>query len=1125
MTPRITHISVAVFLQLLMGFSMVRAQGVDEIALTFAYPAIGQVYVNAAFRGDVPLIAAGEVLSMLYIPFDRTDNKLGYKGAFPTSRDRWEIDPVNNILLRRGERVVLKADKFYLGETDLYLTPDVFEDVFGLKFMVNPYGLMLTLETTQILPIEERLKRQSIREKLLNQAPENALKTYPMMYPRKRAFFAPGMLDYNVGISGGVGFSQLNYALHAGVELLGGDFQGSVTGIRSGDLAASRFNGVRWRYVFKGGLDPMGNPLISDITAGQIAMGGPIAGNILGVGISNTPVIPRRVLDVFAIEGFTVPDSEIELLIAGQLVDFTRADEMGYYRFTSPLSFGTVRIGLRIYTPRGEVITEERQLQIPFTFVPRGVFNYNVQAGRRVDLFSDTLSREIVGHGNAAYGITNNLTVRVGAQRDFNETGLVYIPYASASMRIFDQYLLNVDHLPGAFTRAAGSVAYANNSTVNFQYTNYLGVSEVNRATRQVRDWSLSYFVPFVVFGKASGFRVSADRLWYTNGDELRYQADVNTRIGPIVTRLNYREELVNRTNEPNIPKRLLTGSFTYTIPRTPGIPVFVRGMFFRAQVRHDMQRFDATAFGNLQFSQTVWKTGRLSVAYERDFLNRGNIFQLALLFDFQAFRSSTQSTIRQKGTIVSPLYTQSLSGSLAADLKNGMIIPTNRDQVGRAGVTVRMFVDDNANGEWDKNEEIVPAKAIRLDQSATMLIGSDGLLRITQLQSYWTYRLTVDLNQLPNPNLVPERAKFSFVADPNRFKLINIPLYRTGTIEGVVYNEKVMGKLDPQPGLRMFLTREGADEPEVIRTFSDGSFYHYGLMPGNYTLMVDSGQLAFMNVAQHPDTLKFTIRATAEGEWIDTLQIVLRPRDPDSLKKDEPLTLAQLERQLGNKLRTAVQAFSEAQELFYRGKFEQAMVMTDSSLREYTTDFAVAMKGSIAFMQGDKQAAANLWADARERNPFVALPDTNKIRLKVRALLPDSLVMVPKPESPADTIPPISPNLLAELEAGLGEQLRQSVSFFTESQELFYRLRFDDALASIDSSLSYYVSDHALALKGSIVYILGRKTEAWQYWYEAQARNPMIILPNIEVLDRLTTPIAEAPERNARKRLISNPN
>src|SRR5690606_6114158 len=134
---------------------------------------------------------------------------------------------------------------------------------------------------------------------------------------------------------------------------------------------------------------------------------------MVGLSITNNPIIPRRQLDVFVVDGYTEPDSEVELLIGGQLVDFLRADEVGYYRFNAPITYGTIRIGIRIYTPQGEVIIEDRQMQIPFSFLPKGFVTYNVQTGLS-QVGIDSLSGEAIGHADVAYGITNALTVRAG---------------------------------------------------------------------------------------------------------------------------------------------------------------------------------------------------------------------------------------------------------------------------------------------------------------------------------------------------------------------------------------------------------------------------------------------------------------------------------------------------------------------------------------------------------------------------------------------------------------------------------------------------------------------------------------------------------------------------------------
>lgn len=1100
-----------------------RAQEVDEVMLTFAFPAVGQVYVNAAFKGDRSYIGVGELLNLLAIPYKYDQGAMGFWGAYPGPKDRWEINTVNLYTFYKGEKRALKPDQFYKSETDVMLSPELYKEIFGIDMTVNAFGLVLSITSERTLPVEELRKREKLRAQLKQSAPENPLIQYPMLYPRERKPISLGMFDYNLVYGRTDSKNEYGFIFGLGGEAFGGDFQTYLSGTSFSSGRTLNAGGSRWRYVFDKGIDPNGNSMISELALGQIPINGPLGGRLYGVSLSNTPIVPRRVLDVFAIEGFTQPDSEVELLIAGQLTDFTRADELGYYRFTTPLTYGTIRIQIRIYTPQGEVIFENRELQIPFTFVPRGIFNYNVQLGYGGNSLS-TMDSVLSGNADVALGITNNFTLRTGLTQFVDSSGLIRrLPYGSANVRVFDQYLVNFEVQQNRLMQANASVFYANNSTINAQYIRFVGLTDLNRrGEREI--YTVNYFLPFTIKNQGAGLRFSFDRLGFSDRAQYQYQVDFNTRFGPVISRINYREGLERRSEGSNDINRLATASLTYNIPRLPGVPAIVRGMFIRAQLRHDMKRFDASALGSIQFSQTIAKNGRLTINYDRDFAVKGNVFQIGFLYDFSGLRSSSRVTVRQEGRQLASNFAQAFTGSVGADLSNGIVVPTNRDQVGRAGVSVRLFVDANANGILDKGEEIVPAKAVRLDQSATILLSRDGTLQITQLQNYWTYRLSVDVNALPDPTLAPVKSKFSFVADPNQYKLIDIPLYRTGTIEGFVYNENESGAQVPQPGVRLYAYLEGSDDPiPTIRSFSDGAFYANGLIPGNYIMLVDSNQLKFMNKIQLPDTLRFTIRATAEGDWIDTLKIILKSKPADSTKANEPMTLAQLESLLGQKLRTAIKAFSEAQEKFYRGKLDEALIMTDSSLREYPSDFAIAMRGSILFMQGDKTAAVNLWAEARERNPFVIIPDTSRLKLKTELKLPDEVVQIPVAPSPADSITLANEALVAQLESELGQSLRNSVAYFVAAQEEFYSLDFESALSHIDSSLSYNRTDHALALKGSVVYVLGRKSEAWQFWYEARERNPMITLPDTEILDRLMTPVAEIPQRNARKKLISN--
>ncbi|SMD45335.1 hypothetical protein SAMN00777080_3984 [Aquiflexum balticum DSM 16537] len=854
-----------------------------EALLLFSYPALGQEYVNVVFFDEVPFLPLAEVLSLLNIAYDRSENGKGLQGTYPTKNESWLLDPIGGRAVVKGEMGTLSVEQFYLGETDLYIHPEFFNRIFGLKFSVNFHTLTLGLETNGPLPIDERQKRELMRKRLQQSRTASTREPAPLLYDRQRKVFAPGMVDYNLNYTYSDQGQSMSMLVNAGMEILGGDFQGLFSGNVYNKNFISRISNARWRYVFNGGLLPDDNVPITSFTVGQIQTTGlNNSARILGVALSNNPVIPRMKLDVFTIDGYTEPDSEVELLIGGQLIDFVRADEVGYYRFNAPITFGVVRLMIRIYTPQGEVIVQEKQMQIPFTFLPKGFVTYNFQMGLPI-LDQDSLGTETVSHADFAYGLTNAVTVRAGVDNGsiFGERETYGVFGLSA--RIMDQYLLNVDVLPDRYYQASASVFYANNTSINAQFTEFVAGSEFNYLN-QIREANLNAFIPFKTFRKFSGFRITGERQWFENGFRTNFQTDFNTQIGRLITRINYRGRISGFEEGAQIgdipafltnPMGQLTGSVTYTLMRNPNIPVFVRGMFIRGQYRYDTYLKKPISY-NFMLSQTLFKMGRLTIGYDKDMLAGKGQFQIGFLYDFKGLRTSTAFT----GSSESYAAQQGFTGSLGLDPR-GFIVPENRDQVTRSGLAVRLFIDANENGTYDFGEVVVPAKAVRLDRSVNMLLGSDGILRITQLQSYWKYIMEVDTQALPDPNLAPRVSRFEIVAEPNRFKNIDIPLYQTGLVEGTVSVEQ-FGKEEGKAGLRLILERQdnSGEELQILRTFSDGGFYQFGLMPGKYKLFIDPTQIEFMHVDVYPQFREFEIRALAEGDYLENLNFLLKPKE-----------------------------------------------------------------------------------------------------------------------------------------------------------------------------------------------------------------------------------------------------
>ena len=831
----------------------------EEVVLSFNHPAVGQYYINAVYSGKTVYLPAMELFNLLYVHYEKGSSGQSLQGTWLRPDNAWQIN-LNSLQASMGkERITLTASDFRLGELDLYLSPDLFERMFGLKFTVNLNALNVSLQTEYTLPIEEKRQHEQMRSQL--ERKKNEEKDFPLLYPRNRKVAGAGMVDYNLMLNADKeGFSGA-YTFTGGMEVLGGDMQGTVYG-GVGDAASSmRASNLNWRYALAD------NPFLTSVRAGQINTTGLQAQRIVGGAISNDPIEPRKVYNTYSIDGNTIPDSEVELYINNQLSDYARADELGYYRFNFSLSYGTVRISLRIYTPSGEIIMEERQMQIPFTFLPRGVVSYNMQGGAIDDGVTDVTFDRYAMHSDVAWGLANTVTAKFGADYLSFQSKPFY--YGSLSARVFDQYLVNLDAAPDAFYRLTGSVTYASSRSMGLVYTRFANDSLYN--PRKAREqYEASLYMPFKVFGLQSGFRLGGTHYILNAGTATNYNLDFNTRLGRFNVRAAYRDQLTASNGKTYFGNGLVTSAVTYTFSRTPGVPVFVKGMFVRAQAQYDVRNQQMTGAG-VQFSRTVAKKGRLNVSIDHDMLAKATRVQAGFTLDLDALRSTTQYT----GSGDAYALQQTFNGSVGLDARSAKWSATNREQVGRAAVSVLMFIDANDNRTYDDGEEKVPARAIRLSQSATLELGNDSILRITQLQSYWRYNAEVVQAALPNPTLAPLMNEFSFVTDPNRFKRIEIPLYRTGVIEGAVKLRKA-GSDAGLGGVRILLKSVERGTEETIRTFSDGGFYASNLLPGKYTLEVDPAQLTFLSATSEPQKLEFEVKATAAGDYLDGLNLLL---------------------------------------------------------------------------------------------------------------------------------------------------------------------------------------------------------------------------------------------------------
>lgn len=855
-----------------------------EVYLSFRHRGVINSMVTAYYHNNNFYLPVGELFSLFNIDYHVTG--LVAEGRFSTGRTPYHIDFKSNTISFGGKTYHLKQEDFLIRELDNYLHPDLFEEIFGLSFTIDFNNLTLDLETNAELPaVANAIRRQ---RRTIAEQNRFSQERYPLRYGRERPFFDGGFLDYNVSGSYSPGSAIFNFNTNLGLQVYGGDFQGVVFGNYSGNTPYFATSNMRWRYRY------VDNPIISTLVAGQTATDGLNRNNYTGIRISNDPIEPRRLFDEFEIQGTTIPEAEVELYLNNALIDFQQADALGNYRFLAPISYGTSQMDLNIYGPTGQVIERSQRIQVPFNFQPQGVFNYQFNFGRlNTPVFGST-KRGLTAQLNGAYGLTSWLTAKAGVEYYQNYHNTIPTFTTTLSSRILSHYLFTLEAATEAYYRTALNVIYPNSASFNVDFTKFNSTLGIYNASNDDEHLNISTFLPFAIFDMPFNIRATAYSRFRNGINTTTFRFNTGLRLGKLNLRFGYSDRLVDSYNILEASSNsYLESSATYNFSRNRSLPAYLRGVYLRAQMRY-MPTASQFESAQITASQNIFQTGRIQLTYERNFNAGFNLLRFSLVVDFGAVRSSTTGNIN-RGIFSS---TQNFRGSIGYDTGFENFIFTSRDQVGRAGAALKLFVDNNANSIFDEGDQSINDNAIRLQRSgATSLIKND-VLYFTQMQPYFFYNMEVNKGSIKNPMLVPDFEKFGIITDPNRFKQIEIPFYMSGVIEGAVERRFSEGRVSGIGGLKLILENLDRTFRQEIRTFSDGSYYAYEIPPGEYEIRIDSSQLEILKSISNPDSIRFELQAISEGDFVDGLNFLLTPvkTEPDTIAVPELEPLPDIE-------------------------------------------------------------------------------------------------------------------------------------------------------------------------------------------------------------------------------------
>ena len=837
----------------------------QEVLFSFNYHAVSNnTLINIVYSKGTVYLPLLKLFKLLYIHYEFDTTAYSVHGRFMNKT--WKIDISENTAYVGTQAYKIGPDDYRLGSSDIFLLPAIFKKLFGLKFKVNFNALNVRLESDHKLPIDEKIMREKLIERFESKKKET--QKAPLLFPFKRRAFGFGFLDYNIGISHSNNLTERHYTFSGGAELFGGDLHGSVYGVKSENYNKTTYDNTYWRYVFPE------SKILTRVKVGQITTTSFYPQKITGISLSNEPIIPRHTFNDFIFDGNTFPDADVELYINDVLKGYAKADANGYYRFNIPLEYGTNNVRIKAYSPTGAIKDNESEIRIPFTFLPKGVLSYNIQAGKpdqQRNYFYNEPNVNFLLHGDVSYGLNRFLTLK--ANVDWNKQDSLLI-YGSLTARLLKEYLFNFDFAPGAFYRMNFNAVFPSGSNLSLNYTYYADSGVYNQMNRK-NLLSTNLYLPFKLFKLTSGLMIQAEG--YSEGSILfsNYIFEYDTWVKRFCFRLSEQGNLVYNNHQRELFSNYLNSSLTYNFPGGRNISSIMKNTNLRLKSKFYLDHLAPYSYG-MYLSKRIWKNGMLTFNFEHNIPLHSNQVFVGLVFDFKKVRSSTQMAISD-GTVFSQ---QSFTGSVGLDSPDQSLLYSNRDLSNNASVSVLMFEDKNGDGVYDKGDIKVPGQFLRLDEQARFEVGKDSILRITQLQPYWVYTADIIQSKIPDPTLAPLHYHFRFTADPGRFKQIEIPLYQTATLSGLVYIVKDSARV-AAPGVNLILRNLKSNKKIKLRTFSDGSYYKTDLIPGHYCIEISQEQLKLMGAKSVPAKIEFIVKNLPHSNYLKikplTIKVVKR--------------------------------------------------------------------------------------------------------------------------------------------------------------------------------------------------------------------------------------------------------
>ncbi|SEB11784.1 hypothetical protein [Pedobacter hartonius] len=845
-SPKICRIAIVVMLLTFHPLSSVGQVKPDDedISVSLDMPGLGTADIPAIIRGKDSYLSVTDFFTFLKINVIPSASQDSVSGFLLDPRDIYLIDRLHHLIWYQGKRNNIAIDDLISTATTLYLKSDYFGKIFGLNSLFNFRSLSVSIDTKLDLPVFREIRQKLTRDHINH---TSGIVKVDSTVGRSYSGFKMGMADWSVVSTQQRGAKYTGLNLSLGAALAGGEADVFLNYNNTQPFTV-RNQFYMWRFVDNN------NPLFRQFIAGKIAPQtiASIYGPVTGIQLTNRSSINRNAFGTYKLSDITEPGWKVELYVNNELVDYQQADASGFFSFDVPIVYGNTLIDLRFYGPWGEERSQRRNINIPFNFLPEKEFEYTLYAG-----IVDNGSNHSYARGNLNYGLTRKITIGGGMEYFSAIPSRKETPFLNTSFRLTSNLLLYSEYAYGVRTKGILNYRLSSDLELELNYIRYhQGQQAVLFNYNEERKAIINFPIRgrnFTLFSRLTLDQVFLPSAQFTNAELL---------FSGVIAGINTNLTTFSRLSGENAALTYSILSQTYRLPQ--------RLLFTpKVQYEYETKKVITTKF---EIERPILNCGFIKLSFERNFRSNSYTTGIGLRYDFSFARTAFAASHNNQSGFT---LTQSATGSLLYDQASHYLTANNNSNVGKAGFTVIAYLDLNGNGVKDPAEPKAAGLSLRMNGGMIKYNEKDTLIRITNLEAFRTYTLSLNANGFDNLTWQLKKPVISITAEPNQFRKIEIPVTVAAEVSGMVYvknnNERQgLGKI------RVNFYDQQAQLIKQVLSESDGYFSYLGLVAGSYTVSIDTTQLQHLKLTASPANLPVTIRRSIDGDVVDGLEFIL---------------------------------------------------------------------------------------------------------------------------------------------------------------------------------------------------------------------------------------------------------